>query len=246
MRNRKNLIAAVTVAVAVAMQAGCTTPTVATKKAAAPEGIAGIVAGKVVETMDAGPYTYILLEKDSKKSWVAVPTMKVSVGQEVQLQQGVEMGKFTSKTLNRTFDNIIFSSGPLAAEAAAMPPGHPAVEKPAQAPAQSPQNVVEEKKKEMGGHGMSSMMGAQQQGKEKAAAAGNLTGKVVETFDGGGYTYISVEKDGKKTWAAVPVTQVKVGQEVEVQPGMEMTNFKSKTLNRTFESVIFSGGVVTK
>ena len=76
-----------------------------------------------------------------------------------------------------------------------------------------------------------------------APAVISLSGKVVETMNAGGYTYVSVENNGKKTWAAVPATAVKVGQEVTCQPGMEMKNFTSKTLNRTFESIIFSGGL---
>jgi len=69
------------------------------------------------------------------------------------------------------------------------------------------------------------------------------SGKVVETMNSGGYTYLSLEKNGKKIWVAVPAASVKVGQEVTCQPGMVMNNFKSKTLNRTFDSVIFSGGI---
>jgi len=60
----------------------------------------------------------------------------------------------------------------------------------------------------------------------------------------GGYTYVSLENNGKTIWVAVPQTTVKVGQNVTCQPGMEMKNFTSKTLNRTFESVIFSGGIL--
>jgi len=77
-----------------------------------------------------------------------------------------------------------------------------------------------------------------------AAPAGiSLSGKVVETMNSGGYTYVSLENNGTKTWVAVPATAVTVGQEVTCQPGMEMKNFTSKTLNRTFESIIFSGGI---
>jgi len=75
------------------------------------------------------------------------------------------------------------------------------------------------------------------------AQAEPLSGKVVETMNSGGYTYVSLENGGKKTWVAVPATVVKVGQMVTCQPGMEMKNFTSKTLNRTFESIIFSGGI---
>ena len=40
----------------------------------------------------------------------------------------------------------------------------------------------------------------------------SLSGKVVETMNSGGYTYVSVENGGKKTWVALPATAVKVGQ----------------------------------
>ncbi len=70
-----------------------------------------------------------------------------------------------------------------------------------------------------------------------------LSGKVVETMNSGGYTYLCVENAGNKTWVAIPNTPVKVGQMVTCQPGMVMNNFTSKTLNRTFESIIFSAGI---
>jgi len=71
-----------------------------------------------------------------------------------------------------------------------------------------------------------------------------VTGKVAETMDSGSYTYVNVEKNGKKTWVAVPQTKVKVGQEISFRPGAEMPGFFSKTLNRTFDSIIFSAGVI--
>ena len=77
-----------------------------------------------------------------------------------------------------------------------------------------------------------------------AQANTSLSGRIVETMNSGGYTYVSLEKDGKKSWVAIPQTAVKVGQEITCQPGMEMTNFTSKTLNRTFSSIYFSGGIL--
>jgi len=71
--------------------------------------------GKILETMDSGGYTYMHLDTGSEKLWVATPVMKVSVGQVVDLSQGIEMAGFTSNTLKRTFDRIIFSSGKAAA-----------------------------------------------------------------------------------------------------------------------------------
>jgi len=72
----------------------------------------------------------------------------------------------------------------------------------------------------------------------------SLSGKVVESMNSRGYTYISIEKDGKKSWVAVPEMKVLVGQEISFRPGMVMNNFESKTLNRTFKTIVFSGGTI--
>ena len=85
---------------------------------------------------------------------------------------------------------------------------------------------------------------SQAQSAADAVQVGNsLSGNVVETMNSGGYTYVALEKNGKKTWVALPETKVKVGQKVTCQPGGEMKNFTSKTLKRTFESIIFSPGI---
>jgi hypothetical protein len=71
----------------------------------------------------------------------------------------------------------------------------------------------------------------------------SLSGKVVETMDSGGYTYVNIEKNGKKTWVAVPQMKVTVGQNISFEPGMVMRDFTSKTLKRTFDAIVFSPGV---
>ena len=70
-----------------------------------------------------------------------------------------------------------------------------------------------------------------------------MKGTVVETMNSGGYTYACVKNGDQKQWVAMPESEVKVGQEVTVAPGMVMHNFSSKTLNRSFESIIFSQGI---
>lgn len=186
-----------------------------------------LVAGKVAETMNVGTYTYLRLEKDGKSSWAAIPAVKVAVGDEVELLPGTEMGQFSSPSLKRTFDNIYFSSGlknggaqPAAAAGdkgkaaapAALPAGHPKLD------------------------------GAAAPAPQSAAPMKPIAGKVVETMNAGGYTYISLDKDGVKTWVAVPTMQTKVGEELSIAPGAVMTNFKSSSLNRSFEKIIFSTG----
>ena len=68
-------------------------------------------AGTVIETMNASGYTYMLVESGAEKNWVAIPTTTVEKGTTVNYYQGMVMKDFTSKTLNRTFDAVIFSSG---------------------------------------------------------------------------------------------------------------------------------------
>jgi hypothetical protein len=70
------------------------------------------ITGKILETMNSGGYTYLYLDCSDGKKWAAVRETEVTVGQEISLLPGHEMINFTSKSLNRTFDKIIFSSGP--------------------------------------------------------------------------------------------------------------------------------------
>jgi hypothetical protein len=77
-----------------------------------------------------------------------------------------------------------------------------------------------------------------------ADASQIVTGNVVETMDSGGYTYVCVEQNGKKTWFAAPQMAVKKGQVMSFDLGMEMKNFTSKTLNRTFDSIYFVNGPI--
>ncbi len=79
---------------------------------------------------------------------------------------------------------------------------------------------------------------------EKAHMSGPefLGGHVEETMNSGGYTYMLLAIGTDKIWVATPQIQVKVGDDVVLMPGQEMKNFQSKTLNRTFESIIFSPG----
>jgi len=71
-----------------------------------------------------------------------------------------------------------------------------------------------------------------------------VTGNVVETMNSGGYSYICLEQNGKKFWFAVPQMVVTKGQVMSFDLGMEMKNFTSKTLNKTFDSIYFATGPI--
>jgi len=68
----------------------------------------GMVRGTVKETMNAGGYTYLLLEAGENQRWAAAPMTVVQVGDVVQTDSGMPMAEFTSKSLDRTFDVIYF------------------------------------------------------------------------------------------------------------------------------------------
>jgi hypothetical protein len=71
-----------------------------------------------------------------------------------------------------------------------------------------------------------------------------VSGKVVETMAGGGYTYALVKMDGSKVWVALPKSNITVGDTITCRPGMVMNNFPSSSLNRTFERIVFSSGLL--
>jgi hypothetical protein len=58
-----------------------------------------------------------------------------------------------------------------------------------------------------------------------------------------GYTYLLIESEGTRVWAAAPETAVAVGDVVQTEMGMAMYEFTSKTLNRSFDVVYFVGSV---
>jgi len=84
---------------------------------------------------------------------------------------------------------------------------------------------------------------------EKATPAAPLPhkGKVLSTLTVPNYTYIEVTENNKTNWLAAPTVAVKKGDVIRFEDGMTMTNFHSKTLNRTFPSISFINTVaVTK
>jgi len=70
-----------------------------------------------------------------------------------------------------------------------------------------------------------------------------FSGKVLETMDAGGYTYVHVDNGTSKIWAAAPQFEAKVGEKVTVPEGMPMKDYESKSLNRKFDVVYFVGAI---
>jgi hypothetical protein len=69
------------------------------------------IQGTVVETMNAGGYTYVCVENGGQKQWAATPPAEVKVGDVVEIAPGYPMRNFPSPSLGRTFETITFSGG---------------------------------------------------------------------------------------------------------------------------------------
>lgn len=84
--------------------AAATTPTTTPP----PSTGADRITGTVVETMDAGGYTYAKIDRGGSQVWAAGPATKLAVGARVDTDAGTLMTGFRSETLDRTFEEIYF------------------------------------------------------------------------------------------------------------------------------------------
>jgi hypothetical protein len=144
------------------------------------------IKGTITQTMDAGGYTYIQLDNAQGKVWVAIPQTKVTKGQEVTAKPGMVMADFESKTLKKTFDVIVFSSG-LGGDKIA---GHG------------------NKKPGMGMGGGGSFDAALQAEAQTANPHGGMGGAMAGAAMGGGAAM--AQQSGGSSTAIVPAAEVKV------------------------------------
>lgn len=70
-----------------------------------------------------------------------------------------------------------------------------------------------------------------------------ISGPVLETMNADRYTYILVETGGKKVWVAGFTFPVKVGDTVAAPGGFAMRDFRSRSLNRTFDEIYFASPI---
>jgi guanyl-specific ribonuclease Sa len=64
--------------------------------------------GKVIKAMHAGGYTYMQIEKDGKEFWIASTMLNVKRDDYVRWADAAVMKNFSSSTLHKTFDEILF------------------------------------------------------------------------------------------------------------------------------------------
>jgi len=68
---------------------------------------------------------------------------------------------------------------------------------------------------------------------------GTVTGTVVETMKGGGYTYVRLQTGKEDVWIAASEFDAKEGDRLTTVLDMPMQNFHSKTFNRDFAVIYF-------
>ena len=79
-------------------------------------------------------------------------------------------------------------------------------------------------------------------GSQPAAPTGpppTLSGVVEEVLQVPGYTYLAIASEGATRWAAVKTTELAVGNAVSVRVDAVLQDFRSETLDRTFDSIVF-------
>lgn len=85
--------------------------------------------------------------------------------------------------------------------------------------------------------------------KSKVPTAQNLANpamhevKVDEVIQTSQYTYLKVSDNGTENWLAVNRQEAAVGEVYYYEEALEMKNFKSKELDRTFETIYFVQGM---
>ncbi|HAQ21615.1 MAG TPA: hypothetical protein DCR40_20655 [Prolixibacteraceae bacterium] len=85
--------------------------------------------------------------------------------------------------------------------------------------------------------------------KNKVPTAQNLANpamhqvKVEEVIQTSGYTYLRVTENGAENWIAVNRQEAAIGETYYYEEALEMKNFQSKELNRSFETIYFVQGI---
>lgn len=62
----------------------------------------------VLGTVDSEGYTYVEVEQNGQKSWIAVNEMKLKPGDKLQFDPGMDMTNFQSSSLHRVFPTMRF------------------------------------------------------------------------------------------------------------------------------------------
>ncbi|MDQ1263405.1 MAG: hypothetical protein QG559_406, partial [Campylobacterota bacterium] len=123
-------------------------------------------------------------------------------------------------------------------------------------PKEQEQNTTAPAQKEQSAQAPQSMYGVpatqEQAAQEQAVAPSDANAqlntqhvaKVLETMNSGGYTYAKVDEAGATYWIAGPQANITKGSNISFLEQMLMQDFTSKSLNRTFDQILFVSAIV--
>lgn len=77
-----------------------------------------VFSGEIIEIIEVDNYTYLQIQSEQGKAWIATSLVWVNEGDLVSFPSGVLMENFHSSTLNRTFPSIMFVENIAIVEAA--------------------------------------------------------------------------------------------------------------------------------
>jgi len=69
---------------------------------------AAIGQGTVIESIDVNPYVYVRVDSSGGELWLAAPAVALSKGMRVSWPDGMVMTNYHSRSLDRTFDRVMF------------------------------------------------------------------------------------------------------------------------------------------
>ena len=154
--------------------------------------VPNVKTGLVKSAQVAGAYSYIETDIEGHLYWLATAATRVTPGSRIAWNDHAVMSNFTSKAMNRTFDQILFVDRVF-----------------------SPSE----------------------------AAGSQHRGSVIEAVSAAGYSYLHVRENGDSKWLAAPQMIINPGQTVRWSGGATMRNFSSRSLNRTFDQIVFVNSI---
>jgi len=168
-----------------------------TAPTAASPANAAMSKGVAANVIHSGGYTYVEVSEKGKSTWIAGGQSPIKPGQEIYWGDAAVMNNFTSKSLDRTFPEILF-----VAKFITQRPAPPA-----------------------------------------PVASKASKGKVISSKTAAGYSYIEVQTGNEVIWIAAPEASVKANDNVSWNGATKMSNFTSKSLDKTFAEIFFVASV---
>lgn len=191
--------------------------------------------GKVLEIVDTKGYTCVKIDVDGKEVWAAGPVTKVSVGEYARIDTNSLMQNFSSKTLNRTFEKIYFTTH---IEIAKEKNKFPEIVKMSQKQYKEIQKLLEKNGSDKNSKTIADLIMEKENLENKTVVIYASVSRFSPGIDGKNWIYIKdgTEVKGKKEIPVITKEKLKSGQLVRVEGKVLLNKDYGNGLN--FEMII--------